>query len=56
MLLNHLDAKGLEQIVGLESEYKMAMDQHVCHNNYVKKIVKACLVEIGAHSNIPPLD
>ena len=26
MLLNHLDVKALEQLVGLESEYEKAMD------------------------------
>ena len=56
MLLNHLDAKALEQIVGLESEYDKAMDQLDRYYNDAKKIVKACLDEIKAHSNIASFD
>ena len=56
MLLNHLDAKALEQIVGLESEYEKAMDQLDRYYNDAKKIVKACLDEIRGHSNINSFD
>ena len=56
MLLNHLDAKALEQIVGLESDYEKAMDQLDRYYNDAKKIVKACLDEIRGHSNINSFD
>ena len=56
MLLNHLDAKALDQIVGLENEYDKAMFQLDNYYNDAKKIVKACLDEIRAHSNINSFD
>ena len=52
MLLNHLDAKALEQIVGLENQYDKAMEQLDKYYNDAKKIAKACLDEIRAHSAI----
>ena len=45
MLLNHLDTKALEQIVGLESDYEKAMDQ-----------LDRYYDEMRGHSNISPFD
>ena len=56
MLLNHLDAKALEQIVGLENQYEKAMTQLDKYYNDAKKLVKACLDEIKAHSVISAHD
>ena len=56
MLLNHLDAKALKQIVGLENEYDEAIEQLDRYYNDAKKIVKACLDEIKSHSNISAFD
>ena len=52
MLLNHLDNKALEQIVGYENEYDRAMEKLDHYYNDAKKIVKACLDEIRGHANI----
>ena len=56
MLLNHLDAKALEQIIGLENDYEKAMSQLDRYYNDAKKIIKSCLDEIRAHSNVNAFD
>ena len=56
MLLNHLDAKAKEQIVGLENDYPKAIEQLEKYYNDAKKIVRACLDEVRAHSNVSPHD
>ena len=56
MLLNHLDAKALEQIVGLENDYDLAVEQLDRYYNDAKKIVKACLDEVRSHSNVAAFD
>ena len=56
MLLNHLDAKALEQIIGLETEYDKAIAQLEKYYNDAKKIIKACLDEIRAHPVIHAFD
>ena len=56
MLLNHLGAKALEQIIGLENDYEKAMSQLDRYYNDAKKIIKSCLDEIRAHSNVNALD
>ena len=52
MLLNHLDAKAKEQIVGFENQYEQAVERLDTYYNDAKKIVKACLEEIRVHANI----
>ena len=52
MLLNHLDAKAKEQIVGLENDYGKAIEQLEKYYNDAKKIVRACLEEVRAHSAV----
>ena len=56
MLVNHLDAKALEQIVGLENEYDLAMTQLDRYYNDARKIIKACLDDIKSHSNVAAFD
>ena len=56
MLLNHLDAKALEQIIGLETDYDKAIAQLEKYYNDAKKIIKACLEEIRAHPNVNAFD
>ena len=56
MLLNHLDAKATDQIIGLENDYDQAMEQLDRYYNDAKKIVKACLDEVRSHSNISAFD
>ena len=56
MLLNHLDAKAKEQIVGFENEYEQAMDKLEKYYNDAKKIIKACLDEIRSQPNITAFD
>ena len=56
MLINHLDAKTSEQIIGVENEYDKAMSQLDRYYNDGKKIIKACLDEIRAHPNISAFD
>ena len=52
MLLNHLDSKAKEQIIGFENEYDRAMEKLEKYYNDAKKIIKACLDEIRSHGNI----
>ena len=56
MLLNHLDSKAMDQIVGFETEYEKAMEKLDHYYNDAKKIVKACLDEIRGHSSINAYD
>ena len=56
MLLNHLDAKALEQIIGLETDYDKAVEQLDKYYNDAKKIIKACLDEIRAHAVVAAFD
>ena len=56
MLMNHLDSKASEQIIGLENEYDKAIAQLDKFYNDPKKIIKACLDEIRAHPNISAFD
>ena len=54
--LHHLDAKALEQIIGLETDYDKAVAQLDKYYNNAKKIVKACLDEIRAHPEVKAFD
>ena len=56
MLLNHLDSKAKEQIIGLENEYDKAIESLDKYYNDAKKVVKACLDEIKGHSVIHSFD
>ena len=56
MLLNHLDVKAKEQIIGLENDYENAMKSLDKYYNDAKKIVKACLDEIKGHAVIHSFD
>ena len=56
MLLNHLDSKALDQIIGLENDYEKAMQQLDRYYNDAKKIVKSCLDEIRTQSTISAFD
>ena len=56
MLLNTLDTKAKEQIVGLETQYDKAIERLEGYYNDAKKIVKACLEEIRVHSTVAPHD
>ena len=56
MLLNHLDAKAKEQIIGLETQYEKAIEQLEHYYNDAKNIVKACLEEIRVHSTVASHD
>ena len=56
MLLNHLDSKATDQIVGFETEYDQAMEKLDHYYNDSKKIVKACLDDIRGHSTIGAFD
>ena len=56
MLLNHLDAKAKEQIVGFETEYEQAILKLERYYNDPKKLIKACLDEIRGHTNIGAYD
>ena len=56
MLLNHLDNKAQEQIVGLENDYEGAMAQLERYFNDARKIVKACLEDVRTHSQINSFD
>ena len=56
MLLNHLDSKAKEQIVGHETDYDEAIKKLEHYYNDPKKIIKACLDEIRSHSNIGAYD
>ena len=56
MLLNHLDSKAKEQIIGLENDYEKAMESLDKYFNDAKKVVKACLDEIKGHSVIHSFD
>ena len=56
MLLNHLDTKAKEQIIGFENEYDLAMEKLEKYYNDAKKIIKACLDEIRGHGNISAHD
>ena len=52
MLLNHLDSKAKEQIIGFENEYDKAMEKLEKYYNDAKKIINACLNEKRSHGNI----
>ena len=56
MLLNHLDSKAKEQIVGHETDYDESIKKLEHYYNDPKKIIKACLDEIRSHSNIGAYD
>ena len=56
MLLNHLDAKAKEHIIGYENEYDNAMEKLEHYYNDAKKIIKACLDEIRNHANVSAYD
>ena len=56
MLLNHLDTKAKEQIIGFENEYDLAIEKLEKYYNDAKKIIKACLDEIRGHGNISAHD
>ena len=56
MLLNHLDTKAKDQIVGFETEYEKAMEKLEQFYNDPKKLIKACLDEIRSHGNIAAYD
>ena len=56
MLLNHLDSKAQEQIVGLENSYEEAIAALDRYYNNPNKVIKASLDEIRAQSNIAQFD
>ena len=56
MLLNHLDEKAQLQIVGLENDYEEAMKQLDSYYVDAKKVVRACLDEIRAYSQVAAYD
>ena len=55
MLLNHLDAKAKEQIVGFENEYEQAMDELENYYNDAKKIIKAFWMRLEVSQTLLPL-
>ena len=56
MLLNHLDEKATQQIIGLENKYDDAMEQLDAYYSDSNKVIKACLDEIRAHPSISAFD
>ena len=56
MLMNHLDEKAQQQIVGLETNYEAAMNQLDTYFGDPKKIIRACLEEIRTQPQINPFD
>ena len=56
MLLNHLDEKATQQIIGLENKYDDAMKQLDAYYSDSNKVIKACLDEIRAHPSISAFD
>ena len=56
MLLNHLDNKALEQIVGYENDYNGAIEQLDAYYLDSNKIIKACLDDIRAHAPVNQFD
>ena len=48
MLLNHLDSKALERIIGLENDYDWAIAALDRYYNNWSKIIAACMREIKA--------
>ena len=56
MLLNHLDDKAMEQIVGYENDYDGAIDKLHKYYSDSNKVIRACLDEIKGHSQVQQFD
>ena len=56
MLLNHLDDKAMEQIVGYENDYDGAIDKLHKYYSDSNKVIRACLDEIRGHSQVQQFD
>ena len=56
MLLNSLDSKAKEVIVGYETSYSEAISKLEKYYGDSNKLVKACLDEIRSHPNVQQYD
>ena len=56
MLMSHLDNEAQKKIIGLENEYKKAMDKLDKYYGDTKKVIQACTSKINSHPQVQSFD